>query len=563
MKVGEIPETSDEIRFEDLGLIYMFSYDLGRPIGKIEDLKIEDLEKHYSSKHKLTEAIWTPSSNEPEFTFEFAGRKLKELGIKGAENAIERELETNERLNKELHKATAMFRLIVSKNYEASDPEYLELGRYGRLKLIDLNLRIEDPEFNIRDLGKELRCELYMLLHITRVAVVTVWIHLNGDLSVEDIIEIEEKKLYKAKGTIKTSLGEEFKEITLDDFIYDEVITPLQLELEKHRSTHLYHNINEVICIRKHRCQDGCMTAEDAVEKHPKEIYGIFKMDRDWRSRRTDIIEEELKNLSTSVDYAIFVANMLMANEVHLFIGSTALYKKLKSEEDQELAYREYELYLVLPTELLLLSTLVLAVYSSIYQHKFEEIKSRIKGSVVRLNIHQPVHFNKVKNRIKEEKDVRSIENEQFKEIINRIKEKKDVRSSEIVNIMEELANGVEGSYNISVFVRDPYRMVMEQGEERLSREVDKLKHKLQDLSSMARTFYEEESLRRQEFLSGMQTLLTFNIILLGVMAVIFQALQFLRFKAIDIIFAMSVFLGVMLIVNPYYFYVLIRARNR
>jgi len=529
MKVGKIPETTEEIRFEDLDLIYMFSHDLGRPIGKIEDLKIEDLEKHFSSQTKLTEAIWTPSSDKREFTSEFKSRKLKELGIKDAENDIEKELEADERLYNELYKATAMFRLIVSKNYEASNPEYLESGRYLRLKLIDLNFRIEDPEFNIRGLGKELRCELYMLLHITRVAVVTVWIHLNGDLSVEDIIEIKEKKLYKAKGTIKTSLGEEFKETTLDDFINDEVITPLRSELmrselKKHSFSPLYHEyyeVEEVICIKKYRCQDGCITAEDVVEKHPREIYGIFKTYRDWRSSRTNIIKEELKNLSTSVDYAIFVANTLMADEVHLFIGSTALYKKLKSEEDQELAYREYELYLVLPTELLLLSALVLNLYSSIYQDKFEKIK-------------------------------------------NMIKENKVVRSSEIVNIIEELEYGVEGSYNIfSVFVRDPYRIVMEHGEERLSREVNKLEHKLQNLSSMARTFYEEESLRRQEFLSGMQTILTFNIILLGVMTIIFQALQFLRFKVIDIIFAMSVFLGVMLIVNPYYFYVLKRARNR
>jgi len=543
MKVGEIPEISEEIRFEDLDLIYNFSYDLGRPIGKIEDLEIEDLEKLFSSKYK--EAIWTPSSDKREFTFEFAHRKSKELGIKDVENAIEKKLEACKRINKELYKATAMFRLIVSKNREAGGLKYLKSGRYIRLKLIDLNFRIEDPEFNIKDLGKELRCELYMLLHISRVAVVTAWIHLNGDLSVEDIIEIEEKKLYNAKCTIKTSLGEEFKGMTLDDFIYYEVITPLRDELKAHTFSLSYYDIKEVynieevydivqaICIRKYRCQDGCITAEDAVEKHPREIYGIFKTYRDWRSCGTNIIEEELKNLSTSVDYAIFVANMLMANEVHLFIGSTALYEKLKSKEDQELAYREYELYLVLPTELLLLSNLVLIVYSSIHQDKLKEIKNKIKG-------------------------------------------KKDVRSSEIVNIMVELANGVEGFYNTAVFVMDPYRMVMEHGQERLSREMDKLERKLQDLSSMARTFYEEESLRKQEeslrkqeeslrkqeSLSRMQTFLTFNIILLGFMTVIFQALQFLRFKAIDLIFAMSVFLGVILIEIPYY-YVLIRARNR
>jgi len=504
MKVGE---TTEEIRFEDLDLIYMLSYDLGGPIEKVEDL-----EKQFSSKYKLTEAIWTPSSGEREFTLEFARRKAKELGIKDAENASAKKLKANERLMEELNKAIAMFRLIVSKNYEACGVQYLKLGRYVRLKLIDLNLRIEDPEFKIKDLDKELKCELYMLLHNTGVAVVTVWVHLNGDLSVDDVIEIEKKDLYEAKCTIKSPLGEEFKETTLDDFIYQKIITPLRDEIEKLRSPYSSYWVQSVICIRKYRCQDGCMTAEDVVEKHPREIYGILKMYVDWRSCRTNIIKEELKNLFSSTDYAFFVANMLMANEVPLFIGSTTLYEKLKSEEDQELAYREYELYLVLPTELLLLSTLVLDVYSSIYRDKFRDIK-------------------------------------------NRIKENKVVRPSEIVSVREELVNGLEEYNDILVFVKDPYERVMEHGKKGLSRKVNALEYELQELSDMARAFYEEESLRKQEDLSRTQTKLAFwqavLTLLFGIFELMFvipQALEFLGLKAIDIMFVVSALLGAMLI---------------
>jgi hypothetical protein len=444
-KIREPTETTEEIRFEDLDLIYMFSFDLG---GFIE--KVEYLEREFSSKYGLTEGIWTPSSDEREFTLEFARRKAKELGIEDAENASAKELKANEELMKELNKAIAMFRLIISKNYEACNPEYLEQGRYVRLKLIDLNLRIEDPEFKIKDLDKELRCELYLLLHNTGVAIVTAWIHLDGDLLVDDLIEIEEKKLYEVKCTINSPLGES-KEKTLSDFIYDKIITPLRNEFEKKlgheklRPLYSYYMVSTVVCIRKYRCQDECTTAKDVVERHPREIYGILQGYRDWRSCQVDIIKEELKDLSPSKDYAMFTEGF--------FIGSTALYENL-SEENQELAYREYELYLVLPLELLLLSDLILHVYSSIYQDRLKDFRKRIE-------------------------------------------ERKLVRPSEIVSIMKDLTYGLEEYNNVLVFTKEPYRRVVEYGKKhlRLLDEADMLRSGLRELNDMARTCYDEEIL--------------------------------------------------------------------
>ena len=36
----------------------------------------------------------------------------------------------------------------------------------------------------------KLNCELYLILHTTGIAVVTVWIHMNGNFSTDDVIKI-------------------------------------------------------------------------------------------------------------------------------------------------------------------------------------------------------------------------------------------------------------------------------------------------------------------------------------------------------------------------------------
>jgi len=61
-----------------------------------------------------------------------------------------------------------------------------------RLKLIDLNLSVRDPELSYLN---ELKCELYLLLHSAGVGVLTAWIHLNGNFSTDDLIEIERRAI--------------------------------------------------------------------------------------------------------------------------------------------------------------------------------------------------------------------------------------------------------------------------------------------------------------------------------------------------------------------------------
>jgi hypothetical protein len=492
VKIKKPAENTEEIRFEDLDLVYVFSFDLGAPV------KAKDLGEWFS-RSKLVEGIWIPPS-EYRPAPEFVRRKAKELEIKNAEKISEEELIKNEKLMEEINRAHAMFLSILSEDCKVCDPEYLELGRYVRLKLTDLNLRIEDPEFSYLN---GLRCELYLLLHDAGVGIVTVWIHLNSYLSTDDLIKIE-NKLDEAKCIIEDSFGSTSNAKSLDEFIFQNIIDPLRTAATfsseyggfdaavnalrrgdittdklKKKLRSFYRTIFSFVCIRKHRCQDGCITAEDAVERHSREIYGILMNYENWKYAQTDAIKEVIKNnLSSCVDYVIFVAT-----EASLFIGSVILYERLKSAEDQELEYRRTELNLVLPMEFLLLSDRILDVYISIYRSKLAELRERRRRGEA-------------------------------------------MKPSEIIEIREELMYGLEEYNNVLFFVKDPHRKIMEHGKESLmlSRKVNTIISGLQELSDMVRTFYEEEILRRQEGLSRMQTILT---VLFGIFGV-FQALEFL-----------------------------------
>jgi hypothetical protein len=218
------------------------------------------------------------------------------------------------------------------------------------------------------------------------------------------------------------------------------------------------------------------VTAEDAVERHLREIVGILTRYENWRYYRMDSAEKDLgENLSSDVDYAMFVTI-----GTSLFMGSTLLDKRLKSEKkNKEIAYRSAEFILVHSVEFLLLSDMILDVYTSVYRNKFEELRER---------------------RRREE----------------------TVRPSEIAEIRKDLMYGLEEYNSISLFSMDPDRSIMEYGKKelRLLDKVDALKSGLQELDDMARTFYEEN-------LSRTQVILT---VLFGMFGV-FQALEFLEPK--------------------------------
>jgi hypothetical protein len=467
------PAESEEVRFEDIDLVYIFPFDLGAPV-EAGDLK--KLLEWFSERCKIVEGIWIPPE-EAWPTPEFVYRKAKELGIDVEKIGIE-ELMKNKKLKEEVTRAHAMFGAIISADEQVFDPEYLELGRFVRVKLTDLNMSIKDKELGYLN---ELKCELYLLLHRAGVGVLTAWIHLNGNFSTDDLINIE-KKLYKAECTIKGSFGS--IEGTLRGFIVQGIIRPLQAAVlfkgeyggydkafyvlkrgditgdkidEKLRTP--YFPVFRVMYIRKHRCNYKCETAEEAVRRHLRELAGISEIHGNWRHYREDVARKDLgENLSPDVHYAMFVTTGVTS----LFLGSATLDEELKSEEDKELVYRGVEFVLVQPVEFLSLSDMILRAYTSVCRSKFEEIRERRKRG-------------------------------------------ETVKPSEIAKIREGLMEGLEEYNNVSLFIEDPRRSIMEHGKERLrlSDRVDMLKSLLEELDDMARTLYEEEISRKQTILTA------------------------------------------------------------
>ena len=190
-----------------------------------------------------------------------------------------------------------------------------------------------------------------------------------------------------------------------------------------------------------------------------REIAGISRLHEDWRYYREDTARKDLgENLSSDLDYAIFVTD----GAASLFLGSATLDEELKSEEDRELAYRIAELDLVQPMEFLSLSDMILRVYTSVYRSKFKDLRERRRRG-------------------------------------------ETVRPSEVMEIREKLMDGLEEYNNVSLFIKDPNRSIMEYGKERfrLSDEVDALRSLLEELSDMARTLYEEEISRKQTILTA------------------------------------------------------------
>jgi hypothetical protein len=165
--------------------------------------------------------------------------------------------------------------------------------------------------------------------------------------------------------------------------------------------------------------------------------------------------------------------------------------------------------------EFLSLSEMILRVYTSVYRNKFEEIKERRKRG-------------------------------------------ETVKPSEIAKIREGLVEGLEEYNNVLLFRADPHRSIMEHGKERLglSDEVNILKSLLEELDDMARTLYEEETLKeqvelaaRQEDLSRKQVLLT---ILFGMFGA-FQAMEYLEPK-LGLPYALAVTLTIFILICLFYY---------
>jgi len=202
-------------------------------------------------------------------------------------------------------KALATFIEIISTDWNVLNPLYLGQSRYARLKLSDLNLSIRDEELRYLN---ELKCELCLILHTAGILFVTIWIHLNGNFSTDDVIKIIEK-LYKAECRIKYPSGN-IGEETLCGFIKKEIIYRLPGELKiKEEFRARFAPLYRVVCIRKHRCNGECVTAEDVVKNYLREIAAIPGLTLGmWKYIRMDSARERLgKDISFDMRYAMFI----------------------------------------------------------------------------------------------------------------------------------------------------------------------------------------------------------------------------------------------------------------
>jgi hypothetical protein len=90
---------------------------------------------------------------------------------------------------------------MIARDSIALDPEYLELGRYTRFKLVELEAEVVEPDKveaddretqgRIREMVRGFRIEPYLLIHNAGIGVVTAWINLKGNFTTDDIITLE------------------------------------------------------------------------------------------------------------------------------------------------------------------------------------------------------------------------------------------------------------------------------------------------------------------------------------------------------------------------------------
>uniref|UniRef100_A0A7C1CGR3 Uncharacterized protein n=1 Tax=Thermofilum adornatum TaxID=1365176 RepID=A0A7C1CGR3_9CREN len=422
---AEKPAESRDVRFEDLDLIYIIPFDLGAPVD--EDLK-ETIQR-VSERCEMVEEYWIFSEE-------------TSAGLK-----------------------SPIFQMIIKEDKSRLDIDYLKRKRYARLKLSSFYLRTEDQGLNLQ----QLECEPYLLLHKSGIGVLTIWIHLYGGFTADELIDIK-KKLFDAKSKIKYFAGDASEE-TLREFVDHKIMPSLRnavLLSEKARVQPdlrtRYAGLWRVICIRKHSCNDRCSTAEDAIKRHLRELAGIAMRDKGWRDYREEAARDILgENLSYSKDYAMFVTN-----NVSLFLGSAKLDEKLKVKDDKDLAYREKELPLIQTMEILVLSDMILRVYTSIYRNKFSMLKGR---------------------------------------------RRKVMKPSEIAEMREDLLDALEEYRSVLLFTASINRRILEKGKERLELldEADALRLVLQELDEIARTIYEEDISKTQAVLTvlfGISTVL-------------------------------------------------------
>jgi len=542
--MNESAENNEELIIKDFDLIYVISFDIGARIN-IMDLWLEYAKASQDFNNALlnVKAFWYPplgipiplSKIEEGKPSKLPSHLKKLLRDKAFLNYINKAVEeTENELIKEfiehLKREVPLFMELYGVDSTVLNPEYLELGRYIRLKLVDFEAEVDDSRF--KDLGTRVgrfRVEPYLLIHETGVGVVTLWINMKGEFTVDDAIKLSKYLVNNINLHVTDPLGNQ-QESTLLDFIKAVIITPLQImtlfkgyneivkslirvskvmifekdetlreskvdeilreslksKKLKKESKKVLREINNdpckfieenlrtsyalshiIIGIREPECGDGYLTAEDIARRYTREIAGILTGKEEWRDITDRAAKENLgKNLSSSKSYAIY-----LTRSAALFLSSQKLKEKVDSEllkinsDNKDIKFRIYELTTVVPVEFLALSWQILNSYISLCRKRREEVLRRIKGGGKRGEV---------------------------------------VKPSELVSLRGELLHALEEYNNVLLFKSEPFMKVVEYGKKRwnLSKMVDELKSELNELSTLVRTHYEETILRRQFILT-------------------------------------------------------------
>ena len=469
---------------EDVDLVFVIAFDLG------DKGDAKELGEAFAKSSERVEGIWHPPEKPGHSTVAIyiAAKKLglidSEITLREfTDRRLDDKLANDVRVIEGINRLHELFRAMIASDSNALDPEYLELGRYTRFKLVELEAEVIEPDKveaddretqgRIREMVRGFRIEPYLLIHNAGIGIVTAWINLKGNFTftTDDIITLE-KRLRKVKLNIEDALGNRLESITLDEFVENMITLPLHEKVlepllkgeittgkirERLRDKYITRNV--IVGVREFKCGDGCFTAEDVVkERHVKEVAGILTRIVGWRDYMIDAAKEELgRNLSPLEPLAMY-----LTIGASLFLGSPKLSKRTEEEAagsplDKDTAFRLWMLSLVTPVEFLMLSNKILDVYDYFYRKKREKFQER-KGRGEAVN------------------------------------------PSEYMELRNELTEALEEYRNVAFFRADPYRSILEYGKERyrLREWEGVLRSALDELAELARTHYEERFAKSQ-----------------------------------------------------------------
>ena len=490
----------EELVFEDVDLVYVYAFDLGASISY-------DTLRWFMKCCGLIEGFWLPAKAPPEnhgptpVGVYLAARELgligSEVALKGFMNNEEllSKLANGDRIKELINRRHALFNAIIANDEKALDPDHLDFGHYARFKLVELEAEVHYPKFK-KDLKQKIvkfRIEPYLLIHLRSsllwspsVAVITAWINLKGRFTVDELVNLEH--LDTEVLDIKDALGNRYETVTLGEF-FDAYIKALmgrgaklgEIRKESAETIRVLPAQHIIVSIRGFRCsgEDECLTAEDVVKNHVKEIAGILLRRMNWRVRRTNGAEKDLgRNLSPSASYAMY-----LTRGASIFLGSLKLNKEIDDELrlglalDRDTAFRVRELVLVTPVEFLVLWNKMIESSISFYRERLQDIEAEMrKGKAADLRV-----YMLLKNVLKETLDYYS---------------------------------------RVTFFKTNPYKGIMEYGKEHYEAlsQMNELASEAVNLGKYIKTYREEAEFKTQITLTVVYSILSVLISVFGLL---------------------------------------------